>query len=135
MKILIPLIIKKIKIGNEIVNENRHIIDIKTLDQTITCSVTRKPQGVDNNELNIIRHIIELNYTCFNKARKETISELISEEIKKNLGGEWFVIAYNEAYNHNENKKLLPFVISSVEESDMIKFEIGESVFQIARIK
>ena len=109
---------------------NRHVIDLLVFDETILCSTEFVPRGVDKNDVNEIRRIIELKYTSFNEKGNTTISELISEEIKKNFGGEWFVFAYNM----NLEPKL-PFTISSVSKSDILKFRMGESIFQIARIK
>ena len=107
---------------------NKHFIPKTSGDITIFCSEETTDLSIDRNEMNIIRNIIETIYTIYNGNVKETLSELVSKEIKKKLGGEWFVIAYSQ-------KQKLFFNISSVSDSNLIKLKIGESKFQIAKIK
>ena len=83
---------------------------------------------VDRNEMNIIRDLIEVFYTSFNEQNTENLSELISNAIKKKLGGEWFVMAQSL-------KQKLAFTISSVSYTDIIKFKVGESRIHIAKLK
>ena len=78
--------------------------------------------------MNIIRDLIEVFYTSFNEQNTENLSELISNAIKKKLGGEWFVMAQSL-------KQKLAFTISSVSYTDIIKFKVGESRIHIAKLK
>ena len=107
---------------------NKHFIPKTSGDITIFCSEETTDLSIDRNEMNIIRNIIETIYTIYNGNVKETLSELVSKEIKKKLGGEWFVIVHSQ-------KQKLYYNISTVSNTNIIKLKIGESKFQIAKIK
>ena len=105
---------------------NKHIP--KQIEQTIFFKEESTNQVVDRNELNIIRGIIEVFYSSFNEQSSETLSELICKEIKRKLGGEWFVMALSP-------KEKLCFTMSPVSNTNIIKLKIGESRIQIAKLK
>ena len=105
---------------------NKHIP--KQIDETIYFKEESKNQIVDRNEMNIIRNIIEILYSSCNDQSSYILSELICNEIKKKLGGEWFVLA------QGQNDKL-SFNISSVSNTNIIKIKIGESRIQIGKLK
>ena len=105
---------------------NKHTPNIP--ETTFFCKVESSPQAFDKNEINEIRSIIETFYTSFNIKSSDSISELISDAIKNKLGGEWFVIAQSL-------DQKLSFIISSVSDSDIIEFKIGNSKFKVAKIR
>jgi hypothetical protein len=104
-----------------------------TLNLTYS-SIISKSDAIDKNEINTIKNIVEINYTTFERNRdkqiseKKTLSYLINSEIKKNLGGEWFVFV---------SKKVdkISFNLSTVSSTDFLTIEIGNSLFKIARTK
>jgi hypothetical protein len=105
---------------------NKHIP--KQIEKTIYFKEETANQVVDRNELNIIRGIIEVFYSTFTEQSSETLSELICKEIKRKLGGEWFVMVLGP----NQN---LCFAMSPVSNTNIIKLRIGESRIQIAKLK
>ena len=105
---------------------NKHIP--KQTEKTIYFKEETANQVVDRNELNIIRGIIEVFYSSFTEQSSETLSELICKEIKRKLGGEWFVMVLGP----NQN---LCFAMSPVSNTNIIKLRIGESRIQIAKLK
>ena len=113
--------------GIKIKRLNKHIP--QQIDETIVFKEESASNlTVDRNEMNIIRDLIEVFYTSFNEQNTENLSELISNAIKKKLGGEWFVMAQSL-------KQKLAFTISSVSYTDIIKFKVGESRIHIAKLK
>jgi len=98
------------------------------------CSISQYSQVIDRNESNIIKNIVEIYYTTFGRSEDEqqnenkSLSSLISSQIKNKLGGEWFVFVSKK----NDN---LYFNISSINESDILVIDIGESIFRIAKTK
>jgi hypothetical protein len=104
-----------------------------TLNLTYS-SIISESDAIDKNEINTIKNIVEINYTTFERNRdkqiseKKTLSSLINSEIKKNLGGEWFVFV---------SKKVdkISFNLSTVSSTDFLTIEIGNSLFKIARTK
>jgi hypothetical protein len=105
---------------------NKHIP--KQIDETIYFKEESKNQIVDRNEMNIIRNIIEILYSSCNDQSSDTLSELICDQIKKKLGGEWFVMAQGQ-------DEKLSFNISSVSNTNIIKIRIGESRIHIGKLK
>ena len=104
---------------------NRHIP--QEIFSSMMWKVEKITPSIEKNEMNTIQSIIESNYCFYNKKNKLSLSEIISDEVKKKLGGEWFVIA-------QKSEQKLNFNISSVSDSDIVKFKIGNSIFGIARI-
>lgn len=98
------------------------------------CSISQYSQVIDRNESNIIKNIVEIYYTTFGRSEDEqqnenkSLSSLISSQIKNKLGGEWFVFVSKK----NDD---LYFNISSINESDILVIDIGESIFRIAKTK
>ena len=97
-------------------------------------SITSETDAIDKNEINTIKNIVEINYTTFERNRdkqisdKKTLSSLINSEIKKNLGGEWFVFV-------SKKDDKISFNLSTVSSTDFVTIEIGNSLFKIARTK
>ena len=96
--------------------------------QSLLCIISHRTPTIDNNETNTIKSIIQLFYSNYNENENNKLSLIISREIKRKLGGEWFVFVYNK------NKKIY-FNISSVSESDFLVMEIKDSEFKIAKMK
>ena len=96
-------------------------------DASIICLIEKEPSTIDKNEINIIKNIIQIQYTSYFQ-KKKILSDSIAEEIKKKLQGEWFVFASNAEDN-------LYFRISTVDKNNFLIIKIGNSRFHIARIK
>jgi len=98
------------------------------------CSISHYSPVIDRNESNKIKNIVQIYYTTFGRNEdeeqneKKSLSSLISSQIKNELGGEWFVFVSKK---HDE----LYFNISSVNESDILVIDIGQSIFRIAKTK
>ena len=91
---------------------------------------------IDKNESNIIKSIIQVIYSSFDsfdEKKNKKLSDVISEEIKKRLGGEWFVFVTNA----NKEKQKIKFQISMFDEDDKsyLVINIGNSTFKIAKLK
>ncbi len=121
----------------EKVNHHKYLINKShkpNLSGLYFCSISQYSQVIDRNESNIIKNIVEIYYTTFGRSEDEqqnenkSLSSLISSQIKNKLGGEWFVFVSKK----NDN---LYFNISSINESDILVIDIGESIFRIAKTK
>jgi hypothetical protein len=84
-------------------------------------------QGIDKNEYDIIVSSARKAYEeC--KTDNQTISSRTGFEIKKNLGGQWFVFV-------SEKGKKFDFSLSTVASSDYLTFLLGNTLFQVCRLK
>ena len=97
------------------------------LELSIISSVTQESQSIDKNETNLIKNIIQIEYSNSNKTH-EFLSEIITEKIKRKLGGEWFIYICEQ----NQN---ISFSISTVSDSDFLIIKVGTSLFKIAKVK
>ncbi len=100
--------------------------------QPLTYEIKQYSQIIDQNESNIIKCIIQVIYSSFDEKKNKKLSDEISEEIKKKLGGEWFVFVSND--NENKEEKI-KFQITMFEETDYLIITIGSSKFKIAKLK
>ena len=129
---------KKIKNKSESMNENINylggVIHKPVFFKPIVCRVTNFTQVIDKNETNTIKSIIEIIYTTTKIDQNSqnngnnTLSYLINSEIKKRLGGEWFIFVCQK------DQKIF-FNFSTISSSDFLVIEIGNSRFQIAKTK
>ena len=121
----------KYKENSEPFHHKVHKPDTNNLNHS---SITSETDAIDKNEINTIKNIVEINYTTFERNRdkqisdKKTLSSLINSEIKKNLGGEWFVFV-------SKKDDKISFNLSTVSSTDFVTIEIGNSLFKIARTK
>ena len=97
------------------------------LELSIISSVIQESQSIDKNETNLIKNIIQIEYSNSNKTH-EFLSEIITEKIKRKLGGEWFIYICEQ----NQN---ISFSISTVSDSDFLIIKVGTSLFKIAKVK
>ena len=101
---------------------------IPTLENSIFCNVRKKSDIIDINETNAIASIIQLFYSTYSKNKKKSLSTLVSENIKKKLGGEWFVFV-----SRKDVKIFLNF--TNISESDFLIIDIGKTQFKIIKTK
>ena len=97
------------------------------LELSIMSIIVQEPQSIDKNELNEIKRIIQIEYSNSNKIQGY-LSDIITEKIKKKLGGEWFIFICDEKEN-------IPFSISTISDSDFLILKLGSALFKIAKIK
>jgi len=82
-------------------------------------------QGIDQSEFQSIIYCCKLAYM----GKMTPISKASGQLIKKNLGGEWFVIVSGV-----KNRKF-DFHITSVEGGDYLIFSLDQTLFQVVKIK
>ena len=97
------------------------------LEGSIISACTQESQTIDKNETNSIKNIIQVAYSNSDN-NPRFLSDIITEEIKNKLGGEWFVFICDT----NQN---ISFSISTISETDYLTFKLGTSLFKIAKIK
>ncbi len=98
------------------------------INENTTCKIEQYSESIDNNETNIIKNIVQIFFSNFGRKREDkTLSHSITKEIKKKLGGEWFVFVSNK----NDN---IHFNISSISNSDYLIIVINQSRFKIAKM-
>ena len=98
--------------------------------KALSYEINQYSQIIDQNESNIIKCIIQVIYSSFDEKKNKKLSDEISEEIKKKLGGEWFVFVSNK----NKEEKI-KFQITMFEETDYLIITIGSSKFKIEKLK
>lgn len=119
---------------NENINYLGGVIHKPVFFKPIVCRVTNFTPVIDKNETNTIKSIIEIIYTTTKIDQNSqnngnnTLSYLINSEIKKRLGGEWFIFVCQK------DQKIF-FNFSTISSSDFLVIEIGNSRFQIAKTK
>lgn len=86
-----------------------------------------KGSGIDNNEYNKIVSAAQKAYNE-GKTDKHTLSFKTGREIKNTLNGQWFVFV-------SEKGKKYDFALSTVADNDYLTFSIGNSLFQVCRLK
>ena len=84
-------------------------------------------QGIDRNEYD---KIIAAARKAFEESRNDTqtISYKTGKEIKNKLRGQWFVFV-------SEKGKKFDFSLSTVASSDYLTFTLGNTLFQVCRLK
>ena len=86
-----------------------------------------KGKGIDQNEYNKIVDAAKRAYEeC--KTEKATLSFKAGKKIKNNIKGQWFVFV-------SEKGKKYDFSMSTVASNDFLVFSIGDTLFQVCRIK
>ena len=107
--------------------EKRHFPNNEIKEDT-TCIIEQYSESIDNNETNLIKNIVQIFFSNSGRKREDrALSHSITKEIKKKLGGEWFVFVSNK----NDNIK---FNISSISDSDYLIIVINQSQFKIAKM-
>ena len=81
--------------------------------------------GIDEKEFYIITHSAA---DCLNK-KISPLSDAITKQIKKVLGGEWFV------FSMVQDAKGFDFSLSIVTGNDFLSFLIGKFRFQVCRLR
>ena len=119
------------KINNNEIKKQKEYISkrhIPKLENSIFCYVRKKSDIIDINETNSIASIIQLFYSTYSKNKKKSLSTLVSENIKKKLGGEWFVFV-----SRKDEKIFLNF--TNISESDFLIIDIGKTQFKTIKTK
>lgn len=86
-----------------------------------------KGRGIDQNEYNSIVGAAKKVYEE-SKNDNKTLSLKAGREIKNALNGEWFIFV-------SEKGKKYDFSLSTVANDDYLAFSLGDSMFQICRLK
>ena len=86
-----------------------------------------KGSGIDQNEYDKIVSAAKKAYEE-SKYDKQTLSFKAGREIKNSLNGAWFVFV-------SEKEKMFDFSLSTVADNDYLTFTIGNSMFQVCRLK
>ena len=99
-------------------------------NESVLCLVKQESNSIDRNEINEIKNIVQLRYSAsFNNPNDQFyLSDLICNDIKKKLQGEWFVFVSEIGQN-------IPFCISTVSESEYLILTVGKTFFKVAKIK
>lgn len=115
--------------NNQNKNYTRNIYPIKIQNNT-NCTIEKVSEYIDRNETNAIKNIIQLNLCNYKYLvdKNISLSDSISDNIKRKLGGEWFVFVFNK-------NKSISLNLSSITENDFLIFNIGNERIKIARIK
>jgi hypothetical protein len=84
-------------------------------------------RGIDKNEYD---KIVGAAKRAYNDSRTDpqTISYKTGKDIKTSLGGQWFVFV-------SEKGKKFDFSLSTVASDDYLSFSLGETLFQVCRLK
>ena len=123
---------------NNMKNNNMNNINIQSMNYqrtkhkpnlggSIISVCAQESQTIDKNETNTIKNIIQVAYSNSENSQN-FLSDLITQEIKQKLGGEWFVFICNANQNISLN-------ISTISDTDYLIFKLGTSIFKIAKIK
>ena len=108
-------------------NSNHQIKKHKPeINENCVFSIEKMSKSIDKNETNKIKTILESNYDLLESG--QYLSDVFSAKIKKRLPGEWFVFVSNKKDNISLN-------ISALSEDDYLIICLGNTKFQIARIK
>ena len=86
-----------------------------------------KGKGIDQNEYDKIVGAAQKAYKE-GKHDKQNLSFKAGREIKNSLGGQWFVFV-------SEKGKKFDFSLSTVASNDFLTFSIGDTMFQVCRLK
>ena len=86
-----------------------------------------KGKGIDQNEYNTIISAAKKAYEE-SKNDRQTLSFKAGREIKNTLNGQWFVFV-------SEKGKKFDFSLSTVASNDYLTFSIGNSMFQVCRLR
>ena len=119
-------------------NFNREHYKIKEHD-SIKPEVKQSSNLIDKNEANEINNIVQQVYSkkINNKNNKNSdgsdesdgyMSDMICDKIKHKINGEWFVLI-------SDNDKDIPLSFSTISESDFLIIILGNTKFQIVKIK
>ena len=123
--------------NNNINNKNQEIdyksrkhIPNTSKKDTFNCIIEKETDIIDANETNLIKSIVQYVYTNFNKNKEnKKLSFILSEKIKRRLGGEWFVFISNI----NQD---IPFNIYPLTEEDYLIIKIEKKCkIKIAKLK
>ena len=114
--------------NNQAKNFKRTIYKTKVGDMSVMCAVQQYSELIDKNEVNEIKNIIQINYTAIGHDQKIILSDIISNQLKQKLQGEWFVFVSDVGKN-------VDFSISTVSKSGFLIIRIGNSQFIIAKIR
>ena len=107
----------------------KHIANISK-KEPFNCIIEKETDIIDANETNLIKSIVQYVYTNFNKNKEnKKLSFILSEKIKRRLGGEWFVFISNI----NQD---IPFNIYPLTEEDYLIIKIEKKCkIKIAKLK
>ena len=81
--------------------------------------------GIDARELEAIKRVSMQVY----QSGVKPMAKSVSEGIKQNLGGEWF------AFVNPAGDETYEFSLTRVKGTDFVSFVIGDTKFQVCRIK
>ena len=95
-------------------------------DCSVYISRVSNKQNFDDNEINSITNTVTCLYNPGNQ--QQPLSHLIVYKLKKKYGGEWIVLVSNK-------DKKVGCSASSIPSKDFLTFYIGNSKFQIYRLK
>ena len=117
-----------ISLNNQNKNYKSKIYPLKI--QNYMCTIEKESEFIDRNETNAIKNIIQLKLCNYKYLvdKNISLSDSISDNIKRKLGGEWFVLVLNK-------NKSISLNLSSITENDFLIFNIGNENIKIARIK
>ena len=91
--------------------------------------IWQRPFLIDRNEANEINNIVQQAYTfSLNPRNEDYMTDVIYRKIKHKLHGEWFVIVSDK--NNN-----IPFSLSNISKSDFLIITVGDTKFNIAKLK
>ena len=108
----------------EVLNPKRHIPNFAVKADFVELA---RGKGIDIKEYDTI---IEAAKRAYRESRNDsqTISYKTGKEIKNILKGQWFVFV-------SQTKKKYDFTLSTIASSDFLAFSIGETLFQVCRLR
>ena len=97
---------------------------------SIVSSIQQNSNLIDKNETNEINSIVQqvYSYKLNQDKSKEFMSDLICQKIKHKIQGDWFVLVSDVGKN-------IPLSFSTVSKSDFLIIILGNTKFQIAKLK
>lgn len=110
--------------AKEVLNPKRHIPNFSVKADFVELA---RGKGIDIKEYDTI---IEAAKRAYRESRNDsqTISYKTGKEIKNILKGQWFVFV-------SQTKKKYDFTLSTIASSDFLAFSIGETLFQVCRLR
>ena len=116
--------------NQNVINPNIHRHHYKPKEgMSILPIVEQSSTLIDKNEVNEINNIVQQVYTfSLNPQNGDYMTDIICRKIKHKLHGEWFVIVSDK--NNN-----IPFSFSTVSKNDYLIITLGNTKFNIVKLK
>ena len=118
-----------IQLQNNEMNFKRNHYEVKA-NESIKPEISQNSNLIDKNEVNEINNIVQQVYSkaISDNNQVQYMSDMICDKIKHKIQGEWFVLI-------SDKDKDIPLSFSTVSETDFLIIILGNTKFQIVKIK